>query len=134
MERAMGRRLKRSEIVHHRNENRVDNAPSNLAVMTSKEHADEHMRLWVKKALELHENGKSNAEIARALGKSTLHIWRALATRGLKGNRLNSRIIKWDVDEATRLLKSGNTLRGVGRALGVSHNVISHRLKQLGMI
>lgn len=37
-EREMGRPLKRGEVVHHRNGNKIDNKPENLQVMTRREH------------------------------------------------------------------------------------------------
>lgn len=48
MEAALGRYLKRDEVVHHINENKKDNRLDNLMVMTS----DEHMRLHNRKRQE----------------------------------------------------------------------------------
>ena len=42
MEAITGRKIKKGEVVHHRNRDRADNRPSNLAVMTRAEHMDEH--------------------------------------------------------------------------------------------
>ena len=45
MEAILGRKLKRTEIIHHKDENRLNNSPSNLEVMTHYAH-DHHHRAW----------------------------------------------------------------------------------------
>lgn len=42
MEEVIGRPLLSSEIVHHKNENKADNNPSNLAILTRAEHVVVH--------------------------------------------------------------------------------------------
>ena len=44
MEQELGRRLNSNEIVHHENENKLDNDISNLKVMTRSEHARMHAK------------------------------------------------------------------------------------------
>lgn len=50
MEEHLGRPLTTSEVVHHINENTLDNRIDNLQVMTASEHKSHHMRIyWQKK-------------------------------------------------------------------------------------
>jgi HNH endonuclease len=42
MEKKLGRRLRRNEVVHHLDENKRNNSPSNLEVMTKAQHVREH--------------------------------------------------------------------------------------------
>lgn len=44
MEQALGRKLNSDEIVHHRNENKMDNDVGDLKIMTRSEHAKLHSK------------------------------------------------------------------------------------------
>lgn len=45
-EQILGRKLKENEIVHHKDNNKKNNDPSNLEVMTQAEHAREHFKKY----------------------------------------------------------------------------------------
>jgi hypothetical protein len=48
-EEVLGRKLRKGEIVHHKDENKHNNASENLEVMTQSEHAKLHGKKRIKK-------------------------------------------------------------------------------------
>lgn len=74
MEEKLGRLLESTEIVHHANEDRSDNRPENLTVMTKVEHQIHHLspsRLTDEQVLALIESGYSSRALGREFSIST---------------------------------------------------------------
>ena len=70
MEKKLGRFLKHNEVVHHKNENTLDNRVSNLHLMTKGEHAVLH-NIQLKKVEKMHKAWRKKAKL---YGTNTL-LW-----------------------------------------------------------
>lgn len=54
MESFIGRKLLRSEVVHHKNHNKLDNSIENLEILTSSEHTRMHLKEQWKSGKRVH--------------------------------------------------------------------------------
>ena len=124
MQKILGRPLQFLEIVHHKDHNGWNNDPSNLVVLSPKQHAEEHIKIkWIEKAKSLAERGITAGDIARQIGVSYRSVWDALKRRGIKTVRRKPQS-KIDIQQAKKMHKRGLSLREIGRRLGYSHGAI----------
>jgi len=62
VEENIGRKLNKNELVHHINENRLDNRLENLKLMTRGEHSSYHRKLEIEKGKHLFNRRKEGEE------------------------------------------------------------------------
>jgi hypothetical protein len=72
MEETLGRKLLPDEVVHHIDGDRLNNAPSNLRVMSRAEHTRQHLTLTLdtERLKALYADNVSQGRIAKELGIS----------------------------------------------------------------
>ncbi len=69
--------------VHHKNGQRDDNRPENLAVLTPRQHAAEHASFDIAAAADDYRNGMSYPAIAKKYGSETVTVMRTLKSNGV---------------------------------------------------
>lgn len=105
MEAKLGRELLSSEIVHHKDECKGNNEPSNLELTTRKEHSRLHM-------------------LGKKLPESTREKMRNRPS--IKGsNHVNAKLNEKQVVYIRCLLSNGYGIRELGRLFEIHHSVIS---------
>lgn len=103
MEEHIGRRLGRTEVVHHINGDIHDNRLENLQLMTLSEHSRMHM-----KGATLPESTKRKLSEALA-GKEYLSRWALTEEQAMDALRRN---------------RNGESWRSIGRGYGLQHTVV----------
>ena len=94
LEDKLGRPLREDEVCHHRDNNPLNNDPTNLEPMTRAEHLVHHLRNmppvpWtteqLERAIQLKKDGLKIDDIAIALGKGYYAVRRRLAKARKEG-------------------------------------------------
>ena len=129
-EKATGRKISKKENVHHKDEDKRNNDPSNLEILTTRDHALAHPQIkWdLERAKQLAASGATIPQIADALGVRYEAVRSAFSVRGIKTTR-GKRRTAVDVERAKNLLQSGKSCRQIASIMGFSHVAISKALK-----
>lgn len=129
-EKAAGRKVSRKENVHHKDEDKQNNDPSNLDILSTRDHALAHPQIrWdLDQAKRLAASGSTIPQIAEALGVRYEAVRSAFSVRDIKTVRGQRRTVV-DVKRAKDLSQSGKSCRQIAAIMGFSHVTISKVLK-----
>jgi hypothetical protein len=99
MEVKLGRPLKRTEVVHHKDENGLNNDIDNLVVLTRIEHRQLHggPRFWkitLEKAVLMRNQGKTLEEIATVAGVTWTAVHHVFKRRGISTKDVRRMLIE----------------------------------------
>jgi hypothetical protein len=125
MEEHLGRKLRTSEIVHHKDGNGLNNSIDNLELMSQAIHQNEHLMIgphkWpLDEAIELSNAGWSLKDIADKYGVAWTSIRKAFYLRGIPTTDKRWGNPKWDIEKAKTMLAEGKTLKAIAQAVGIS--------------
>jgi hypothetical protein len=133
----------KGDVVHHKNENTLDDKIENYEKLTKSEHTSLHMkgnllalgRKWSEEAKERFRGAKRSEEFkerARGRKHSQESKDKMSATRKERGFRPPVPVPSWPVEEAMMLLDIGWTYASVGRKYGVCYQTIRQVLLRRG--
>jgi DNA-binding CsgD family transcriptional regulator len=129
-EKATGRKISKKENVHHKDEDKRNNDPTNLEILSTRDHALAHQQIkWdIDQAKQLAASGATIPQIADALGVRYEAVRSAFSIRGIKTVRGQRRTVV-DTERAKELLQNGKSHRQIASIMGFSHVTISKVLK-----
>jgi hypothetical protein len=122
--------------VHHRNHQRDDNRPDNLAPLSALEHGAEHSCINIEEATGLYYEGWSLKRLASKYGVHPVTLMRGLKRRGLQPRSISEgQLIQRPVDEVRlrELWAAGCGTRTIAKVLGETRIVIRDRMRRLGL-
>jgi hypothetical protein len=122
--------------VHHKNEDKGDNASANLQQMEPRAHHQHHMPLSfdVEVARRAYEGGASLPTLQRQLGVHHTAIYRALKAVGVAFRPANSwRQFVVDEDAVRRMHGADTPAPAIAKALGVPVAPIRRVIRALGL-
>lgn len=125
MEQVLGRRLKRNEIVHHKDEDGLNNAPKNLEVMLQRDHRRLHggprkWRITLEEAIQLRAEKMTLEEIGELAGVTWCAVHKVFSLRGISTKDARHGTTSWDLERAKKRLGEKWTLVAIAREAGVS--------------
>jgi len=125
MEKVRGRRLRREEVVHHKDGNGLNNIPENLEILSQAEHRRLHggPRKWLitlEEAIRRRDKGETLEQIAKVAGVSWSAIRSVFSRRGIRTSDSRHGSNKWNVEQALRRRIEGWTLAAIAAEAGVS--------------
>ncbi len=139
MERKLGRPLLRSEIVHHKDENGLNNTPENLELTTQSEHVRHHLttgpRKWpLDEAIKLREEGWTFEQMGSHFGVAWTGIRNRFKKMGISTADKRHGTLKWDFDAAVDMYRKGTPLKQIARSVGVAPPSVRKAFRARGII
>lgn len=139
MEEVLGRPLTRAEIVHHKDEDGLNNDPHNLEVLTHAEHRRRHggprkWRISLEEAIALRTTGMTLEEIGDAAGVTWSAVRRVFSRRGISTRDARHGTTSWDLPRAAQRLSAGWSLAAIAREAGVAAPSVRKALIKRGLL
>lgn len=136
MEKVLGRPLGLDEVVHHKDEDGLNNDPINLELMTRAEHRRIHggprWSISLGEAVAMRDSGASLEDIGSEAGVTWTAVHHVFRRRGIPTKDLRHGTVSWDLDLALRLKEEGASLVKIGKAVGASHTTVRKTLVKYG--
>jgi hypothetical protein len=121
--------------VHHRNRDRGDNDPTNLAPLTTAEHGREHRVIDDAEVVRLYDEGLGYKPIAALLGHHPASVLRAHRRAGGRSRSISeAKRVQVDDDRLRALHATpGFRVPQIAEALDVGQAVVRRRMRELGL-